>query len=333
MPKYKHGGGSVYKRGKTFWLSYYKDGQRIRESAETTDKAEARRKLAQRLGQLADGKFIGPKADRVTFAELAALVVTDYAINGKKSYRDLEQKLRLHLLPYFGQRKAHNITSVDLKAYVLLRQGEGAKNSKINRELATIKRAYNLGLRAELIHRKPYIEMLAENNVRQGFFEAWEFEAILAKLAECLRPPVRLAYLTGWRMRSEVLRLTWAQVDLHEGEIRLEVGTTKNKDARIFPFTHDIRTVIEAQWEDHLAYYPDCPLVFHDHGKRIVNYRKRWVKACREAGVPDKIPHDMRRTAVRQFNRSGITDKVAMTLTGHKTRSIYDRYVQYRVKN
>lgn len=326
MPKYRHGSGSIYQRGKTWWMSYYCKGMRIRESSGTSDRAEARRLLQARLGQIAERRFSGPAADRVMFKDLAEMIVTDYKVNGKKSLPDLEQKIRLHLRPFFGGKPAHGITTADVKAYTLARQEAGAANAKVNRELAALKRMFNLAIQAEKITRKPYIPMLAENNVRQGFFEPWEFDAVFARLPDWLRPPVKFSYITGWRMRSEVLTLTWAQVDLAEGEVRLEPGTTKNKDARPFPFTQELRALIEVQWQGHLAHYPDCPLVFHDHGRPIVNYRKRWIKACQEAGVQDKLVHDMRRTAIRQFNRLGITDKVAMALSGHKTRSVYDRY-------
>ena len=72
--------------------------------------------------------------------------------------------------------------------------------------------------------------MLTENNARQGFFEQWEYEAVLAKLPDYLRPAASFAYLTGWRLRSEVLKLTWQQIDFEAGTVRLEVGTTKNKE-------------------------------------------------------------------------------------------------------
>ncbi|MGH7966749.1 MAG: tyrosine-type recombinase/integrase, partial [Candidatus Binatia bacterium] len=253
---------------------------RVRESSDTADKAEARRLLQQRLGQIAEGRFVGPAADRVTFEDLAGMILTDYKVNGKKSLPDLEQKLRLHLRPFFGNQTAHGISTADVKAYIAKRQDEGAANAKINRELEALKRMFNLGLQAEKITRKPYIAKLAENNVRQGFFEPWQFEAVLAKLAECLRPPVQFAHITGWRFRSEVLTLTWPQVDFEAGTVRLEPGTTKNKEARVFPLTHELHALLEHQWQEHRTRYPECLLIFHDHGHPIVNYRKRWVKAC-----------------------------------------------------
>jgi len=168
--------------------------------------------------------------------------------------------------------------------------------------------------------------MLAENNVRQGFFERWEFEAVLAKLPDCLRLPLTFAYHMGWRAQSKVLPLTWQQIDLEIGAVRLEVGSTKNKDGRLIYLTQELRALLANQWQEHQTHYPDCPLVFHDHRRPIVNYYKHWHRACKEAKLSGKIPHDFRRTAVRNMVRAGIPERVAMMISGHKTRSIFDRY-------
>ena len=326
MPKYRRGDGSVYVRGKTYWIAYYVDGEQVCESAHSRDKAEARRFLKARQGQIAEGRYVGAVADRVAFDDLAELILTDYKVNGKKSLPDVEQKIRLHLRPFFGKKKAHSITTADIKAFTLKRLEEGAANGKINRELAALKRMFNLALQAEKITRKPYMAMLAENNVRKGFFEQWQFEAVLAKLADCLKPPITIGYITGWRLQTEVLPLRWDQVDRGAETVRLEVGTTKNKDGRLVYLTREMQAVLEAQWNEHITLYPDCDLVFHKEGMPIVNYYKRWHRACREAGISGKIPHDFRRTAVRNMVRAGIPERVAMEITGHKTRAVFDRY-------
>lgn len=237
MPKYKHGSGSVFRRGRKWWISYYAKGERVRESANTTDRGEARRFLQSRLGEVADGRFTGPAADRITIDALSEGLLSDYRVNGKKTVQDTEIRLRLHLLPFFHGRRAHDITTADVHTYITHRQEEGATHATINRELAALKRAYNLALQAGRIFRKPHFPMLGEDNVRTGFFERWEFDAVLAKLPDCLRPLFTFAYYTGWRLRSEILPLTWTQVDLDAGEVRLEPGTTKTKEGRVFPFT------------------------------------------------------------------------------------------------
>jgi integrase len=96
------------------------------------------------------------------------------------------------------------------------------------------------------LHR-PHIEQLPENNTRTGFFEREQYETVVEHLDEWLRPVVRFAYITGWRMKDEVLGLEWRQVDMKAGGVRLEPGTTKNKDGRTFPFTAGLRALLEAQ--------------------------------------------------------------------------------------
>ena len=67
------------------------------------------------------------------------------------------------------------------------------------------------------------------------------------------------------------------------------------------------------------------PWVFHRQGVPIRSYRRAWLSACKRAGL-DRIPHDFRRTAVRNLERAGVPRSVAMQLIGHKTESIYRRY-------
>ena len=135
MPRYKHGSGSVYKRGQTWWVAYYANGEQVCESAKTADKAEARRILQSRLGQLAEGRYTGPSAERVTFEDLAEGLLNDYRVNGKKSITDVAIRVRKHLLPFFNGKRAHNITTADVHTYIAGRQEEGASNGAINREL------------------------------------------------------------------------------------------------------------------------------------------------------------------------------------------------------
>ena len=207
----------------------------------------------------------------------------------------------------------------------------GAAAASINRELAILKRAFTLAIRAGklLPAHRPYIAMLAEHNVRTGFFEPDQFTAVKAKLRAPLQPVAEFAYLTGWRVQSEVLTLEWRNVDLKAGTVTLDPGTTKNGEGRTVYMTAALRTLLEARQKAAEALQAKdliVPQVFHRNGRPIRGFYKAWRTACTAAGCPGKLLHDFRRTAVRNYVRAGIPERVAMAMSGHKTRSVFDRY-------
>lgn len=176
---------------------------------------------------------------------------------------------------------------------------------------------------------KPHIPMLEERNVRSGFFDDGQVAAVLRHLPLAVRPVVTFAYLTGWRIQSEVLPMQWRQVDRAGGRVRLDPGTTKNRDGRVFPFTDGLRALFDDLWAQHEALQKKnkiCPHVFQRNGRPIKSFRQAWADACEAAGCPGRIPHDLRRSAVRNMEQSGLSRSVAMKLTGHKTESVYRRY-------
>jgi integrase len=327
-PKYRASDGTV--RESAVWWLKYRDARNVlrRESAETEKEQEAKRLLKRREGAAVEGRVIVPRADRVTSAELLEELKQEYAANQRRSARRLGFSIR-RLTPFFGHVRAMHLTSADVTRYKAQRQSEGVANATINRELAALKRALTLAHRAERIQRVPYIEMLAEDNVRKGFFEGDQFEAVRGHLHEDLRPVVTFAYITGWRIPSEVLTLQWRQIDFQAGTVRLEPGETKNREGRTFAMTAELRACLEAQRaaaEQLKRHGRLVPWVFHRDGESIKDFRRAWSKACESAGLPGRIPHDFRRTAVRNLERAGVSRSVAMNMTGHKTEAVYRRY-------
>jgi integrase len=197
--------------------------------------------------------------------------------------------------------------------------------------------------RAGKVVGRPYIAMLEEHNTRKGFFEEDQFRAVLANLADDLRPVFEVAYITGWRVKSEVLTRQKSHLDLMAGWLRLEPGETKNGEGRMFPLLPRLRAVLEAQVERTRAVEQETgriiPWLFHRKGTPIKFFRRAWLTACQRAGlavtveragkqtiVATRIPHDFRRTAVRNLERAGIPRSAAMAMVGHRTEAIYRRY-------
>jgi integrase len=213
---------------------------------------------------------------------------------------------------------------------VAARLAAKAANATVNREVAALKRMFRLAEIAGKVAQRPYIPMLQEDNARKGFFEAPESRAVLAGLPDALKAMAEVAYITGWRIRSELLTRQWMHVDFEAGWIRLEPGETKNRDGRMFPLLPTLRVVLARQRAHTRAIERATgqviPWVFHRDGRPIKHFRRAWLTACKAAGVPQRIPHDFRRTAVRNLERAGVTRSAAMKMVGHKTEAIYRRY-------
>lgn len=315
--------GCLYRRGKTYWIKYYRNGKAYAESSHSDKKEVAKRLLKKREGEIAEGKLPGICFEKVTFDELAEEFLTDYRINGKKSTRRAKGSVK-HLEQSFGGMSAVNITTPHIKKHIEKRQRENASNATINRELSALKRMLNLGARQTppKVDKVPYIPMLRENNVRKGFFEHEDFLKIKDALPDYLKPVVLFAYKTGWR-RSEVLNLTWKSVDLKERIVCLEPGETKNGEGRVAYLEGELLNVM-TDLQKKRAF--GCPYVFNRNGNQIQNFKKSWSNAFKKANIPVMLFHDLRRTAVRNMIRAGIPERVAMAISGHKTRSVFDRY-------
>ena len=352
---YRHKGRS------TWWVKYRSVGRWQYESSHSSARRDAERILRLREGDTAKGVPVTSQVGRLRFEEARDDLINYHKANGRDT-KKLEARINKHLTRFFAHKQMTDISVPLINAYIAKRKAEvtiipartkqtrrgvittperekPVANATINRELAWLKHMFRLAVDAGKLMTRPKIKMLAEDNARQGFFEREQFRAVLRHLPEELRPVVQFAYITGWRAKSEVIKLEWRQIDLKAGEIRLEPGTTKNKAGRTFPFTGELRTLLEAQHVEHERLKKQgvvVPWVFFRmvaegrRGKKkpqpITSFIKAFKTACRKAGCPGRLPHDMRRSAVRNLVRVGVPQSVAMKLTGHKTDSVFRRY-------
>jgi integrase len=216
-----------------------------------------------------------------------------------------------------------------IEAYITTRRENEESSATINRELELLRRALRLAHDRQLLPSIPKVKTLEEQNARQGFFERPDLEAVVEALPAYLQDFTRFAYLTGWR-NGEIISLKWTDVEREAGAIRLRPEAAKTGRGRTIMLEADLAELIDRRWRARLFEKDGniriAAMVFHRDGEPVGDFRRAWATACQAAGVPDKLFHDLRRTAARNMVRAGIPERVAMAVTGHLTRSMFDRY-------
>ena len=327
-PTYRDAKTSQQKTAAVWWIEFWRDGRQHRESSKSRNVSEARKLLKQRFGEIANGSFVARDAEHTTFEDLRRLIRDDYEKNGR-DVKHLDTVLN-RLRETFADLRAADITTDKISAYQAAQKRAGYANATINREMAALKRGFRLAHRAGRVATIPYIDMLNEDNARKGFFERHQLETLLTYLPEYLAPVFRVAYVTGWRVKSELLTRQWRHVDFDGGWLRIEPGEDKNRSGRMFPFTTELREVLEKQQTLVEALERRrgrrVPWIFPaPDGVAIKPYNQEW-RAAWKASKLVQIPHDFRRTAVRNLERAGVPRSAAMAMVGHRTESMYRRY-------
>jgi len=326
--------GMLYRRGPVFWVKYYINGRPIRESTHTDKETEAKRFLKEREGRAATGQPVIPRIDRIRYDEIAEDLRRHYETSGERDLKEADARLK-RLRAFFTGRRVANINATDAERYVQARQADGVGNSTINLELAMLMKMLRCAYERGKLLRLPVIHKLKEPAPRQGFFEPEPFHAVRRRLPEDLQVAVSIAYTYGWRMQSEILSLELAQVNIEAGTLELYAGRTKNGEGRLVYLTPELKALLIAQVRrvkqlsrtlNRVIPYLFPHLDERHKGEQIRDFTKCWKSACRETGVPGMLRHDLRRTSVRNLVNAGIPERVAMKATGHKTRSVFDRY-------
>jgi integrase len=317
--------GSLYLRGKVWWISFNRNGKQFRMSAGTDIRSKAEGKLKQEIRKALSPTFSPPNTRRITVKELIDDLVAHYRRHGKtKSAEHTEQIARARLDPFFEGIRAVDVMTSTLNAYRDKYHSPELCHTSINYDLQTLRRAYRLASEHEppKVERVPKFPMMTVDNARKVFVtdeQVTKFRQAAAKEGLATRVLVELAFLLGWR-KSEMLTLRVSDVSLAERTVRLQ--KSKNGDSREAPLTEGLCAllaplVLGRQPEDQLIVLP-------------LKFRAVWKRLCKVVGVaPDRSGltlHDFRRTAARSKRAAGVPETVVMSLQGWRTSKMFQRY-------
>ncbi|HWO35664.1 MAG TPA: tyrosine-type recombinase/integrase [Candidatus Acidoferrum sp.] len=346
MGRRAKGEGSLLKRaGCRFWYAQYvHNGKKVRVSTRETSKMRALGALRRLMGDADRGLASLPEAHKLRYADLRRGLIDDYQEKGNRTLKtDADGEETVHGLKqldeFFGfssKNPGLRVSEIKPKTsqdFARKRREQGVGNAIINRGLACLRRMLRIAYDDELIQRVPKVHFLKEPPARKGFLELEKFDELVNLLPTHLKPLIIFLYYCGVR-GGEALQIEWSQVDLDAKLIRLEEEQTKGDEARYAPLPAQLVMLLR-------AIDPKFGKVF-DH----TNLRVEWQKACAACGLGTRTLvepegekrwpwykyeglgiHDMRRSAVRNLvTVAGVPEKVAMKISGHKTRDVFDRY-------
>jgi integrase len=370
------GFGTIFRQkgSRFFWMQYWHNGQRHRESTKCEKPKAAQdilRKKLLELDRLSSSPEIMPTAPQLLVSDLYQSLELDYVINKRKSLTNLRIRWQKRLAKAFGALPVGSVSIDHISAYIVERQKAKAANATINRDLAALKRCYTLAIEVGTLKfgERPFVPSLEERNVRKGFIEDAQYARLAQSTGEIglwLRAMFEVGYTYGWR-KTELLTRHVRHADLLGRTLNLDPGETKNDEPRTVHMTPRVFELIKECCagktpEDYLFTRLTDPLgrkVKIDH---IVDFRKDWARACCAAAVGKMICracrkadqfvtitgqccpkcgkksradnlvyvgllfHDLRRSGVSNMIRDGISEKQAMSVSGHRTRSVFDRY-------
>ena len=328
------GGGSVH-RDKSRWRYQYRYRGRLHRKGGFKTKQAAQRALRDALVAIDSGRYVSPDDERTTVNDLLDAYLDYSELEGRKSI----DSLRNHATPIreaLGQERAVDITPDIAVAYFRERRrqaprgrpGQRLSIAKVNRETAILKAALRHAWKQGKLARVPHILQPDEDNARQGFVEPADFEAIVGHLPEPIADFARFAYLIPWRP-TNIIALGWDAVDLRSDSPAVRLRTSKNGRPVSVPLVDDLLDLLRKRERARQYETTDgtalSERVFHNNGRPIY-YRHAWQRASDAAGFAGLWFYDLKRSAIRNLVNSGVPVKVAMEISGHKTRAVFDRY-------
>ena len=329
---------SVYLRGNVFWMDFIFDGKRVQRSTKQGNRQVALEIERGFRSGLTRGLFKldpepppppPPPPPRHTFGEGLDRLKTQWELDKKDSRQNLS--LIKMARADWGTEVMEDLTAVHLQEYYVRRAKQEYKPATTNRIVQVLRRTFNLAkklLKANL--EWPDFEMPSEKeNARQGFVKPGQMTRLLAELPDDgLRDFVEWAWSTGMR-KGEAASLRWSFIS--DTGLTVPAEFCKSKNPHTIQFGGVLPSII-ARCRNRRAFEVNgtrqlSEFIFHrGDGQPISEFRKSWRTACSKAGCGNLLFHDLRRSAVRDLLRAGVSQKTVMKISGHATASIFSRY-------
>lgn len=318
----------IYRRGKVWWMDFIYKGRRYRKSTETEDRRLAKRIYDKVKGEIAEGRwFERLPGEEKTFREMMEKFLFEYA--PKKKSGDRFRGLAKNLISFMGDFTLLEITPKVVNEYKVKRYQDGVKPATINREIACLKRAFNLAYREwEWIMENPIskVSMEKENNKRDRWLSYDEELRLLNASPNWMRDLIVFALNTGMRL-SEILTLTWDQIDLNRKI--LIIFNSKNGEKRGIPLNEIVFEMLKNKSKVRSI---DTNLVFYNDNHKQFNkvfVSHRFAKIVKKAGIDDFRFHDLRHTFATRLVQAGVDIYRVCHLLGHKDLKTTQRYAHH----
>jgi integrase len=318
----------LVKRGKYWCMRFMYHGRQVRRSTGTTDRRLAEAIVGKVRAQIVEGRFFETLEERTrTFDELMKRYLREHA--AKKSEPRHYQGYAKSLTAFFGGRTLGEITPKLIADYKALRYAVGLKPASINRELASLKKAFNLAVREwEWCRENPVskVSMERENNQRDRWLSVEEEARLLQGCAPWLHDLVMFALHTGMRM-GEILELTWRGVDFSRRTVM--VVRSKNGERRTIPVNETVLSVLRQKSKVRSV---KTDLVFCSHvftSMESGHLRRSFRLALGKAGIDDFHFHDLRHTFATRLVQAGVDIYKVQRLLGHKSPVMTQRYAHH----
>lgn len=318
----------LFKRGKIWWISVVHEGQRVRESTGTADRRLAEGILGKIRTRIIEGRFfeVGQEKER-TFGEMMARFEEEHVVKleSQRTYQGFVKRLT----EVFGEYTLAEITPSLLNQYKRTRYVDGVQPATINRELACMKKAFNLAIKEwQWCRENPVsrVSMERERNARDRWLTADEEEMLLASCRPWLWDVVVFALGTGMRM-GEILELTWRGVDF--GRRTVMVFRSKNGDRRTIPVNEKVLSLLKERAKVRSL---QTELVFWSQTYTPLeggHLRRSFRLALRKAKIQDFHFHDLRHTFATRLAQQGVDLYTIQRLLGHKSPIMTQRYAHH----